>query len=235
MRDRSSRPTRSIHGLILICLLLALASPPVAAEDFDGVDVSGHSGKVDWPSLAGRFDFAFVKATEGVDLADSTFADHWPAMAEAGLLRGAYHFYVTEDDPIQQAEFFLATVPFRAGDLAPVVDIELIGHDTAPGLDARLRRWLVHVETALGVKPIIYTSQRFWDQHLSAGFGDYPLWIAEYEVAQPTLPAGWQSWTLWQWRGDAGIAGVEKGADLSRSHPSLKSLDGLRIPSSSNP
>ena len=182
-----------------------------------GVDVSSHSGAVDWRQVrtAGHT-FAFVKATEGVDLADPAFSENWRAMKAAGVVRGAYHFYVTEDDPDQQAEFFISNVSLEPGDLAPVVDVELLGHDTQPGLAGRLRRWLELVEAHYGIRPILYTSPNFWDQNLDDTFGIYPLWVAEYGVEAPRLPAGWQSWALWQYQADAEVPGVESGADLNR-------------------
>ncbi|HEX9736836.1 MAG TPA: GH25 family lysozyme [Thermoanaerobaculia bacterium] len=195
---------------------------PDPAQATRGIDVSVHSGAVDWTRVAGQgVHFAFVKATEGVDLADGAFQDHWPAVKEAGLIRGAYHFYVTEDDPQEQARFFIANVVLEPGDLAPVVDVEVLGHGTQPGLADRLRTFIGIVEEHYGVRPIIYTSPKFWDQHLDDTFGGYPLWIAEYGVEAPTVPAGWETWTLWQWMGDADVKGVEKGADLSRAHPEL--------------
>ncbi|MCH9648800.1 MAG: glycoside hydrolase family 25 protein [Deltaproteobacteria bacterium] len=196
-----------------------------------GVDVSGHSGEIDWNAVvAAGQDFAFLKATEGMDLQDPAFAVHWLAAKKARMTRGAYHFYVTEDDPEKQARFFIETVILEAGDLAPVVDIELIGHGTEPGLAGRLRTWLSVVEAHYGVKPIIYTSPNFWDQHLTADFGDYPLWVAEYGVEAPRLPKGWDTWHLWQWQNDATVAGVEKGADLNRLHRNGPDLSVLFVP-----
>ena len=182
-----------------------------------GIDLSSHSGTVDWASVArAGYSFAFVKATEGMDLADPSFKTHWSRIKDAGLVRGAYHFYVTEDDPDKQAQFFIDTVTLEPGDLAPVVDIELIGHATQPGLTERLRRMLDRLEQHYGIKPLIYTSPTFWNSHLDDTFGEYPLWIAEYQVDEPRIPVGWSRWSLWQFQGDAAVDGVESSADLSR-------------------
>ncbi len=200
------------------------APPPVGADLQGGIDVSVHSGSVDWTAVAqAGHSFAFVKATEGIDLKDSAFEDHWRAMKDAGLIRGAYHFYVTEDDPEEQARFFTMNVTLASGDLAPVVDIELLGHGTQPGLPGRLKAYLDLIEEHYGVRPIIYTSPNFWDQHLTDEYGDYPLWIAEYGVDQPRLPSGWQTWHLWQYQADADVPGVEKGADMNRFNAELDS------------
>ncbi len=203
----------------------------VAAGLNAGIDVSGHSGTVDWSTLvAAGQSFAFVKATEGDDLEDPAFDEHWRQLKTAGLVRGAYHFYVTEDDPTEQARFFIQTVSLEPGDLAPVVDVEVIGHDTQPGLADRVRTWLQLVEQHFGVKPIIYTTASFWDAHLTADFGEYPLWVAEYGVEEPRVPAGWSSWHLWQWQGDAAVPGVEKSADLSRVNRSGPDPSVLIVP-----
>ncbi|HEX9749838.1 MAG TPA: GH25 family lysozyme [candidate division Zixibacteria bacterium] len=198
-----------------------------------GIDVSFHSGSVDWTAVAAQeFTFAFLKATEGDDLRDPSFGSHWSEVKSAGMARGAYHFYVTEDDPDTQAQLFIGVVELEPGDLAPVVDIELIGHHTQPGLKARLKRWLDVVESHYGVKPIIYTSPKFWNEHLGPEFGDYPLWIAEYEVDEPKVPSGWSTWHLWQCVGDTSVPGVEKGADITRLNHEAIRFSELIVPPS---
>lgn len=196
-----------------------------------GIDVSYHSGTVQWDSVAAHgFQFAFVKATEGNDLKDPAFEDHWQALREAGIVRGAYHFYVTEDAPETQAQFFINNVHLEPGDLAPVVDIEVIGHNTASGLSDRLTVFLSMLEQHYGARPIIYTSPTFWNKHLSADFGHYPLWVAEYEVDEPRIPNGWTNWHMWQWKGDATVAGVEKTADVTRLNHPRYDIDDFRLP-----
>ncbi len=196
-----------------------------------GIDVSHYSGAVDWHQVKDAgYHFAVVKATEGVDAEDPLFAEHWRAVRDAGLVRGAYHFYVTEDGPEEQARFFLDTVRHEPGDLAPVVDVEIVGHGTQPGLPERLRRFLELVESEVGAKPIIYTEPDFWDAHLTDDFGDHPLWVAEYGVEEPRLPKGFERWWIWQWQGEASLPGVEKDVDLSRlNHPHVELAD-LLIP-----
>lgn len=196
-----------------------------------GIDVSTHSGTVDWKSVRDEgHSFAFIKASEGVDLADPDFGANWKAAGDAGLVRGAYHFFVTEDDPGQQARLFIETVQLEPGDLAPVVDIELIGHGTSHGLPDRLGRFLELLEKHYGVRPIIYTSPNFWNKNFGAGFGHYPLWVADYGVDEPTIPDGWEDWHLWQWKGDAAVHGVEKSADLSRVNRQADDLHRLLVP-----
>ena len=214
---------------------VAAAQPAAAlhsgsAPVLTGIDVSRHSGQVDWSMVAAEgHAFAYIKSTEGVDLVDARFRSNWEGAARAGLSRGAYHFYVTEDDPEAQARFFLETVGHEPGDLLPVVDVELLGHGTRADWGEGLARFLQILESELGVKPMLYTSPRFWDDEVGGGFGEHPLWVAEYEVDAPVVPAGWTDWHLWQWKGDASVPGVEHAADLSRVREG-RGLAELRLP-----
>lgn len=94
-----------------------------------GVDVysgDGHNGVVDWArARAAGVGFAFAKATEGKTYRDQRFAANWAAMREAGLPRGAYHFYRHKFPGRDQARNFLDALPaLEADDLPPVLDVE---------------------------------------------------------------------------------------------------------------
>ncbi len=187
-----------------------------------GLDVSYHSGRVDWHAAAAHgHGFALTLATAGDDFRDPFFAAHWERMRQAGLIRGAYHFFVTADDPAEQAHTFLSHVTFEPGDLAPVVDIETLGGTPPADLPDRLHTFLATVENAVGVAPILYTGPAFWNDHMNDAFGGYPLWIAQYGVTQPTVPTGWSGWHLWQYRGNADLPDVAPVVDLDRLHPEV--------------
>jgi lysozyme len=194
-----------------------------------GIDVSDHQGTVDWNAVrqAGKL-FAFIKATDGITYTDPDFAANWSGARAAGLLRGAYHFYETDDDPTAQAKNFLSAVQLQPGDLPPVVDIErLDAGGTASQTVQDLQTWLDAVEQATGRVPIIYTDHGFWNSLGTSAFGRYPLWIAEYGVDSPTLPAGWTSWTLWQYSETGTVSGVTGSVDLDVFNGTLADLAAL--------
>lgn len=223
-------------GPVLIALLPTL---PVMAADQDtetdpvtGIDVSHFNHQVDWGQVAAAgYTFAYVKATEGIDGADPLFAQNWRDAAAADLPRGAYHFYVTEDDPATQADFFIATVPCSDhGELIPVVDVEIVGHGTSETWVAGLQIFLDRVEAHFGVAPMIYTMPNFWNaKGGSEAYGTYRLWVAEYGVDAPRLPTGWSTWTLWQRTSGGTVPGVTKPTDLNRLADGL-TLDAIRMP-----
>ncbi|GJL83541.1 MAG: hypothetical protein DHS20C01_31750 [marine bacterium B5-7] len=194
-----------------------------------GIDISHHSGNVDWKQVKQQgYRFAYVKSSEGVDLADPMFEQHWKSLSELGIHYGAYHFYVTEDDPVEQARFFASRIRDNPGTLPPAVDVEALGHDTTGDMTEILLLFLSTLKKELGVTPIIYTSPNFWDKYYRPEFSEYHLWMAEYGVTVPNVPFGWNKWLLWQRKGNKQVKGVENTVDINMVHPDID-IDTLRI------
>lgn len=195
----------------------------------EGIDVSSHQPSVDWNQVlqAGKA-FAFVRATDGLDYTDPQFETYWKEAKEAGLLRGAYHFYRTNDDPTAQAENFLSVVQLQPGDLPPVVDFEkTTGSESASQILEDLQTWLDVVEKATGRVPIIYTGPQYWNSLGSSAFGSYPLWVAEYGVQSPKPVAGWSYWTFWQYSESGTVPGSSVPVDLDVFYGTLEELQSL--------
>ena len=73
-----------------------------------------HQGPIDWQRVAGDgIGFVYMKATEGGDWVDATFAPNWAGARAAGLKVGAYHFFTLCRAGADQAANFLR-VPLTA-------------------------------------------------------------------------------------------------------------------------
>jgi lysozyme len=204
-------------------------SPEISSPQMQGIDVSHIQQTIDWNAVqqAGKI-FAFIKATEGITYTDPEFAANWSGAKAANLLRGAYHFYETNDDPTAQAENFLSAVQLEPGDLPPVVDIERTkSGESASQIVQDLQTWLDAVEQATGRVPIIYTSPGYWNSLGTSAFGRYPLWVAEYGVQSPKPVAGWASWTFWQDSESGTVNGISGSVDLDVFYGALAELAAL--------
>lgn len=154
-----------------------------------------------------------MKATEGEKSRDAHFAQWWEQAGEAGISRGAYHFYRTSKDPLRQAAHYIRTVQLTHRDLAPVLDIET----THSGLDReKLNRdllvWLQEIEKHYGRRPIVYTGDSFAQDWLLPEIKEhYPLWIARYNTQPPRC----KGWKYWQFTDGAVIYGIKGLVDLS--------------------
>lgn len=193
-----------------------------------GIDVSHFQGKVDWGKVkAAGVAFAFAKATEGVSYTDAMFATNWQGMQNAGLLRGAYHFFRPSQDAAAQAQHFLSVVSLQSGDLPPALDVETADGVSNDALTAGVQTWLEHVALQTGVTPIIYAGPRFWNGHVNGNFSAYPLWVAEYGVQTPQLPRGWTNWNFWQYSQSGHESGVAGNVDLDYFQGSIEDLTAL--------
>lgn len=197
-----------------------------------GIDVSHHQGPIDWDAVSKTQDqqypirFAFIKATEGGDYKDRRFEENFARSREAGLIRGAYHFYNPNTDPIRQANFFISQVKLEKGDLAPVLDIERKPHDIVK-LQADLIKFLNRLEQHYGVKPIIYTSHKYMTRYLNTPeFAAYPLWIAHYYVDSLRYEGAWQ---FWQHTDYGTVPGIENNVDLNVFNGTMKNLQDYTI------
>lgn len=195
-----------------------------------GIDVSHHKGKINWQEVAqAGIQFSITKATEGTTFVDHRLARNWEGIKAVGLIRGVFHYFRAQQNAHLQADHFLAQMHFEPGDLPPALDVEPINNKGATREQwiTGVRIWLDRVEQATGRKPIIYTRANFWNSKLTPDFGDYPLWVAHYEVPAPTIPNGWNTWTFWQHTDKGQVAGVSSDVDRNHFNGTLDQLRAL--------
>jgi len=172
-----------------------------------GIDIAHYDGDVvNHLSQRDEIEFAICKATEGVTYTDPDFGTNWEVLDSKGLIRGAYHFYRSNDPPIDQARLFLKTCgDLRPIDLPPILDIEassVVDPFDPEQFKKDVLAFLQFIESQTQRKPIIYTGFNFGQQYLGdASFARYPLWIAEYSKSpEPKIPFSWKGvgYAFWQ-------------------------------------
>ena len=185
-------------------------APLPLAPSVSGIDVSSHQGEVDWQHHVDQGNrFAYVKATEGGSYTSPDFAQQYTGSANAGMIRGAYHFaHPDSSSGAAQAEYFIANGGGWSPDgrtLPGALDIEYNPNGpTCYGLSAdQMGSWIEEFSTTYrtltGRYPVIYTSTNWWSRCASGDFGSTnPLWVANYNGGVGELPAGWSSHTIWQ-------------------------------------
>ncbi|MEE2521401.1 GH25 family lysozyme [Pseudarthrobacter sp. J75] len=186
-----------------------------------GIDVSGWQGNVDWKTVkANGAVFAYVKASEGPWTLNDYFSQQYNGAANAGLIRGAYHFARPDrSSGADQARVFMAsggTWTANGITLPPALDLESqpssYGSDPCYGrTPAQLTAWTQDfVRTMLaatGKAPMIYTGYYFWRDcmgNTSAFKDSNPIWLAAYNSTGPLIPGGWPTYTMWQYSDGTG-------------------------------
>lgn len=109
----------------------------------------------------------------------------------------------------------------RALELAGVFP-EGVSRSSAGATRKYVREAARELKRLSGHEPVIYTYPAFlpdWGRELAR----YPLWIAHYGAASPTVPAPWKGWKVWQHSSTARVPGVSGNVDHNRC-PRLRDL-----------
>jgi lysozyme len=211
-------------------------SPTAPVPAFlNGIDVSHFQQAIGWSAVAASgISFCFIKATDGARHVDERFALNWEAAGQAGLARGAYHFFQPAVSVTAQADLFLRTVPpLEPGDLPPVLDLEAPfewASVPVPDRAALAVSWLQAVECGLRMRPMVYLSPAFMTEvlHNASTLAAYPVWLAHHTTGPaPEIPAPWKSWTFWQHASQGTTPGISTLVDLNRFNGTLDQLKAL--------
>lgn len=206
-------------------------------EKVFGIDLSHYQEReeIAWDSLyimRGKerypLQFAVFRATMGNEATDNNFAHFWETAKERGIVRGAYHYYRPDEDPVKQAVSYLRNAPLEKGDFLPILDVEkLPKNKTKEQFLEEIGQWLSLVEQYYQRKPILYTYINFYETHLYPTFKDYPLWVANYNNV--SLPTRLFEWELWQFTENGITAGARVKIDFNVFNGSKKDLQKLLL------
>jgi lysozyme len=188
--------------------------PPLEGDEGYGIDVSAHQDVIDWRQVAGDgITFVYIKATEGGDFTDDRFEENWRGAREAGLDRGAYHYFTLCTPGADQARHFLDVAPPESEALPPAVDLELAGNCSARPSPAEVKQqlgvFIRLVEAAWGREVILYVGDDFEQAYPVRQELDRPLWLRRF-LLRPNVDA----WLIWQLHGYARVHGIDGGVDL---------------------
>ncbi|AEW98874.1 putative hydrolase (plasmid) [Streptantibioticus cattleyicolor NRRL 8057 = DSM 46488] len=141
--------------------------------------------------------FVFVKVTEGLSYVNPEWVAQRDHAKAAGLVWGAYHYPHMDNAVEAEADYFLAQVAWKPGDMA-CLDWE--GYDSAnQGVPASRQlaykeAWLRYVKSKLPRNPVgMYCNTDYWRTIDTTGYyGDF-LWIATAGrgAGDPGIQASW--------------------------------------------
>ncbi|MCX4856990.1 lysozyme [Streptomyces canus] len=182
------------------------------ASQAEGVDVASYQGNVSWSTLWNSgVRWAYTKASEGTYYRNPSFSQQYTGSYDVGMLRGAYHFATPDTSSgATQADYFVDSGGDWYGDgrtLPGTLDIEWNPYGAAcfgksqSAMVTWIRDFLNQYKARTGRNAVIYTATNWWTQCTGnyGGFAANPLWIARYASTAGTLPAGWSSYTMWQY------------------------------------
>ena len=169
-----------------------------------GIDISHWQGSFD---NMGNIDFVIIKATEGWGWVDPEY-ENFLREAQTVPIMGAYHYFRTDFEAIDQAEHFY-NVTKNKGFHFLAVDYEKTSNNLDEDAEGEFRKFWLHLENLVKSdnKPILlYTSPYIYRDNLctySTHWLNVPLWMAHYnyQESQTGSPNVFDAsgWVFWQW------------------------------------
>ena len=187
-----------------------------------GIDVARFQQSLNWgEARVSGVNFAFIKATEGGDLLDPMFQNHWDGAGRAGVARGAYHFYYFCTTPEKQARWFIENVPKAPGMLPPVLDLEWNPFSPTctlrPPADTVRRNaqtFLSILRAHYGQQPVVYTTPEFYAQNDMGRLRGVEFWLRS-TAAHPSEKYPDERWTFWQYTSTGRVPGAAGDIDIN--------------------
>jgi len=246
-QSKAAVPKRKVNGkavLIVIAAVLAVVGMAVLVIHLNarvaegkkttlplpeksvawGIDVSSHNGDIDWETVAGNADFAFVRVgyrgySEGEINEDERFADNLKGAEKNGVPVGVYFYSqaIDEKEAEEEAAYLLKQIKGYQVSLPVVIDFEYAFKDGKhhgrlweAGLSKKERTALINafckkVRDA-GYTPGIYASTYIYESQLNMNdIGeDVFIWVADYN--RNNTYEGY--YDIWQYSEDGSCAGV---------------------------
>ena len=205
---------------------------PIGKVTHEGLDVSEFQGKIDWNRVRSDGKTAvYIRSSLGNDYIDARFEENYAGAKAAGLIVGFYH-YVTAENTAQareQARFFVDVIKGKSFEMRPVMDFEYFGDLSSNQINAIGKAFLDELVSYGGKEAVVYTddydAKTLWEPEITE---NYPLWIAQWDVAYPSYTDRWSGWVGWQYTDGGTVSGISTGStDLDRF------TDGILVSDSS--
>lgn len=235
---------------IIICLLIFIfpmyiligpvyAFGPSNPTLYEGIDVSGWQGAIDYEQVKNAgIEIVYMKASEGTSFIDPYFNQNYTNAKANGLKVGFYH-YVTarsNEDAILEARFFVSVISGKTPDCRLAMDFESFGSLSSSEITQIGLTFMQTVQNLSGKEMVIYSDTSNASYRFGGELTNYPLWVAQYEVNEPTPNGNWDTWVGWQYSDDGQIPGISGYVDRDQFTDGilLNSSSEIPLPDSTN-
>ena len=190
-----------------------------------GIDISNWQDNIDL--LAGNYDFAIIKATEGVGFTDPSFNKFAVQLTKLNKLLGCYHFarpdlHGTTSDMEMEADWFINSV--RSAGLLNRAILVLDWETEPMDREDLINAFILRVEKQTGITPFIYGSNyklKSWNNWWVTNH--CPIWMALWpSISKPsvgvnpgfTKPDKTVNWKIWQYSSTGKYPNYNGNVDL---------------------
>lgn len=206
---------------------------PSSSNIYDGIDVSGWQGNIDYSEVASSgIEIVYMKASEGTSFVDPYFNQNYTNAKANGLKVGFYHYLTarSNSEAVAQANFFVSTISGMIPDCRLAMDFESFGSLSTEEINEIGLTFMQTVESLSGKEMVIYSDTSNASNIFGGGLTNYPLWVAQYEVEEPTPNGNWDSWVGWQYTDAGEISGINGYVDRDRFTDGILLNENSEVP-----
>lgn len=187
-----------------------------------GIDASHWQGQIDWNAVSkDGISFAFCKATEGSEsgtaFIDNELRNNAINGHAAGVDIGAYHYarFVSENDAIAEAKWFVKNIKDLPLTLPPALDLEKNFCGSNSEMNKAARAFMEYVEKELGAC-ILYSFGNFYKDNVDKELiKDFAYWHARY--ASTPVNAELNDLFAWQYSESGKVKGISGPVDRNQA------------------
>lgn len=202
-----------------ILVLPSFAFSPSGDTIYEGIDVSSWQGEIDFLQVkASGIEVVYIKSSEGFRSVDSYFEQNYANAKNAGLKVGFYHYVTARsvEDAVKQANFFVSTISGKNPDCKLAMDFESFGSLGREEINQIALTFMQTVKNVSGKDVIIYSDEYNANSTFESNLAIYPLWVAQYEVSEPTVREHWSNWAGWQYTDRGEVPGISSYVDRDK-------------------
>lgn len=216
---------------IFICFTIMLTAPmyiligpvyafaPSNSTLYEGIDVSGWQGNINYAQVKNSgIEIVYMKASEGSNFVDPYFNQNYANAKANGLKVGFYHYLTARsvEDAIREARFFVSTISGKIPDCRLAMDFESFGNLNVTQINEIGLTFIRTVESLSKKEVVIYSDTSNARSIFDGELTNYPLWVAQYEVENPTPNGNWSTWVGWQYTDVGEIPGINGYVDRDK-------------------
>lgn len=190
-----------------------------------GIDVSEHQGVINWDTVAGEIDFAFIRLgyrgyTNGNIVTDAYYSTNMQGALANGVPVGVYFYSqaITYEEGVEEANYVLNMLGDYALSYPIVLDREDPMQESARtnnlSKEQHTQAALGFLETieAAGRLAMLYTNQMYYALYLDLErIYKYPIWFAQY-ANEPVWP---YEFSIWQYSESGEVPGIYGPVDMN--------------------
>jgi GH25 family lysozyme M1 (1,4-beta-N-acetylmuramidase) len=194
----------------------------------NGGDISWYQGRIDPTFLARYWKFVFMNVSDGLTV-DPRFVEYATGFKGFDVRRMGYHYWLVSRPVEAQVEVFWNAAKDHI-DGVFALDFESTFNEARPPKRLEVKRAFDHLEAISGYIGTFYSRRSYIKHMMDMDPGDwsflakYPLWLAEWYVEKPIVPAPWDKITFWQ-KGEFPILSAFPDADLSNPPVQSSKID----------